>query len=76
LEGKTETAKGTPGRRGYPLDALAYAKKLRKENPEMKVHTIRQRCLIMFCEDDLPVGDDAFRRWLNRNRKSEKNRAK
>jgi hypothetical protein len=67
------TAKGKPGRRGYPIEALNYAFKLRQENPTMKVHTIRARCLKRFSEDDLPLETDAFRRWLNRHRANRAN---
>jgi hypothetical protein len=44
------TPKGKPGRRGYPLKALNYAKELRKKNPMMKIHVIRQMCLKKFSD--------------------------
>jgi hypothetical protein len=61
-------AKGTPGRRGYPLKALGFAKELRAKNPKMKLVEIRNKCLKCFSEDDLPPDLDSFRRWLNRKR--------
>jgi hypothetical protein len=72
----TDSAKerrGKPGRRGYPLKALNYAKKLRKKHPDMKAHTIRQKCLQRFPETDLPPNADSFRRWLNRPRANRAN---
>jgi hypothetical protein len=65
--------KGTPGRRGYPLEALEYAKKLRHDNPTMKVQALRMKCLEKFSEDDLPPDADSFRRWLNRKRANRAN---
>jgi hypothetical protein len=65
--------RGRPGRRGYPVKALAYAKKLREKHPEMKAHTIRRKCLEMFPEDDLPPDGEAFRAWLNRKRTNRTN---
>jgi len=62
--------KGLPGRRGYSLKALEFAKRLRQKNPEMKSHTIRQKCLKQFSEDDLPADDRSFRAWLTRKRKN------
>jgi hypothetical protein len=63
-------AKGEPGRRGYPLEALHYAMELRNQKPKMKAIAIRAECLKRFSEDDLPISEDAFRRWLNRKRKN------
>jgi hypothetical protein len=60
--------RGKPGRRGYPVEALNYARELRRNNPTMKAHVIRQRCLKKFSEDDLPPDPESFRRWLNRKR--------
>ena len=60
--------KGKPGRRGYPQEALAYAQKLRLENPSLKAHTLRRKCLLRFHPDQLPGGVANFRRWLNRHR--------
>jgi hypothetical protein len=60
---------GMPGPRGYSLEALEYALSLRQQDPSMKVHAIRQRCLEKFSEDDLPDDDHAFRAWLTRKRK-------
>jgi hypothetical protein len=67
------SARGRPGRRGYPREALAYAQELRKKNPEMKAHVIRQMCLKKFSEDDLPPDAAAFRGWLNRPRTNRTN---
>jgi hypothetical protein len=64
---------GRPGRRGYPLEALAYARKLRAENPQMKAAAIRKQCLALFPEDDLPPDPESFRRWLNRKRANRAN---
>lgn len=61
--------KGQPGRRGYPLKALRYALNLRKKNPHLKAHSLRQKCLEKFHEDELPPDADSFRSWLNRPRK-------
>jgi hypothetical protein len=66
-------AKGTRGRRGYPIEALNYARQLRSENPHMKAHAIRQACLKKYSEDDMPPDDDSFRRWLNRRRANRAN---
>jgi hypothetical protein len=60
--------RGQPGRRGYSLEALAYAQKLRQENPNMKVAAIRAMCLKKFSEDDMPDTNN-FARWMNRPRK-------
>jgi hypothetical protein len=60
--------KGKPGRRGYPLEVLQYAHKLRQKHPTMKVHTIRQKCLERYSVDDMPLDTDSFRTWLNRKR--------
>jgi hypothetical protein len=65
--------KGKAGRRGYPLDALAYAKQLRTENPSMKAVAIRKKCLDHFSEDDLPPDPESFRRWMNRKRANRAN---
>jgi hypothetical protein len=61
------------GRRGYPLKALKYARRLRKLNPSMKAHVLRQKCLEKFHEDDLPPDGESFRRWLNRHRANRAN---
>jgi hypothetical protein len=71
-DGGAETP-GKPGRRGYPLDALQYAKKLRAEHPMMKATAIRGECLKHFSEDDLPPDAESFRRWLNRKRANRAN---
>jgi len=68
-----EIEKGKPGRRGYPLKALDYAKKLRVKNPTMKAAAIRMKCLERFSEDDLPPDAESFRRWLNRKRANRAN---
>ena len=66
-------AKGRPGRRGYPLEALDYAQKLRAENQMMKAHSLRLECLKHFPETDLPPDAESFRRWLNRKRANRAN---
>lgn len=68
-----ETPKGKPGRRGYPLEALEYAKELRRANPNIKAARLRKLCLAKFSEDDLPPDADSFRRWLNRKRANRAN---
>lgn len=65
--------KGKAGRRGYPLEALAYARQLRTENPTMKAAAIRGKCLERFSEDDIPPDPESFRRWLNRKRANRAN---
>jgi len=65
--------RGCPGRRGYPREALAYAQRLRRDNPDMKASTLRAKCLEKFDKDDLPPNGEAFRRWLNRPRKNRAN---
>jgi hypothetical protein len=65
--------RGKAGRRGYPLEALTYALKLREKNPEMTASKLRRKCLKEFSEDDLPPDGDAFRRWLNRPLKNRAN---
>ncbi len=60
--------KGKVGRRGYPLNALNYARELRRKNPLMKSSTLRRECLKKFSDDDLPPDGESFRRWLNRHR--------
>jgi hypothetical protein len=69
----TAGIKGTPGRRGYPIAALEYAKGLRRKNPRLKAHSLRQECLKKFAEDDLPPDGESFRRWLNRRRANRAN---
>jgi hypothetical protein len=61
--------KGKPGRRGYPVEALAYAQELRAKHPHLKTEAIRAKCLKRFSEDDLPADAHAFRTWLSRNRR-------
>jgi hypothetical protein len=58
-----------PGRRGYSLEALQYARQLKADNPQQKSTWLRNRCLEKFSADDLPADADSFRRWLNRLRK-------
>ncbi len=65
---KLPAAKGKPGRRGYPVEVWNHAKKLREENPSMKVITIRKQCLEKFSEEDVPPTVDAFRTFMNRQR--------
>ena len=60
--------KGKPGRRGYPNDALTFAKQLRVQHPTMTVGEIRRKCLEKFPEHSLPAEVNAFRAWLNRRR--------
>ena len=67
--------KGRPGRRGFSLKALQYARGLRQKHPRWTVKQIRSGCLKKFPPDDLPRDPDAsdpanFRRWLNRPRKN------
>lgn len=64
--------KGKAGRRGYPLEALNYARELRRNDPSKKVHVIRQECLEKF-KYDLPPDDESFRRWMNRKRANRAN---
>jgi hypothetical protein len=68
-----QAPKGKPGRRGYPIAAWQYARKLRAKNPQMKAHSLRAECLKRFSEDDLPPDGDSFRRWLNRKRANRAN---
>src|SRR5262249_13853333 len=49
-----QPVKGRAGRRGYSLEALDYAEKLRAENPMMKAHALRRACLQRFSEAELP----------------------
>jgi hypothetical protein len=65
--------KGRPGRRGYSLEALAYAEKLRGKNPRMKAQELLQACRKKYHADDLPPDADNFRRWLNRPRANRAN---
>jgi hypothetical protein len=60
--------KGVRGRRGYPVEARAFAEDLRKKYLTMKAEAIRARCLKRFSEDDLPLNAAAFRAWLSRKR--------
>ncbi len=70
LPDKDDTrVRGTPGRRGYSLEALRYALDLRAKNPDLKAHALRKSCLEHYREDDLPPDADSFRAWLNRPRK-------
>lgn len=68
-----DAPKGKPGRRGYPVEALDYAKELRRKNPTKKATWLRNQCLAKFSEDDLPPDADSFRRWLNRRRANRAN---
>ncbi len=68
-----DATKGRPGRRGYPLKALDYARKLRVKNPTLKAHLLRRECLKQFSEEDLPPDGESFRRWLNRKRANRAN---
>jgi hypothetical protein len=68
-----DQAKGTPGRRGYPVEALEYAKELRERNPRMKAVWLRNQCLKKFHKDDLPPHADSFRAWMNRKRTNRTN---
>jgi hypothetical protein len=72
-ESTSRPVKGKAGRRGYPLEALEYAQELRKKNPAMKAHAIRQLCLQRFSADDLPPDGDSFRAWMNRKRTNRTN---
>jgi len=65
--------KGMPGRRGYPREALEYAKTIRTQHPTMKASAIRRECLEKFSEDDLPPDAESFRRWMNRKRANRAN---
>jgi hypothetical protein len=68
-----EPVKGMRGRPGYPLKALNYARKLRAANRRMTASEIRDLCLKIFTEDELPPDGEGFRRWLNRRRKKRPN---
>jgi len=70
---RREAVKGTPGRRGYPLEALNHARQLRAKHPTMKAAALRTECLKHFPEDDLPPDGESFRRWLNRKRANRAN---
>jgi hypothetical protein len=59
--------KGKRGRRGYPIKALNYARKLRQKHPGKKAAEIRGECLKKFDQDDLPPLE-SFLRWMNRKR--------
>lgn len=72
-KGKGKGPKGKPGRRGYPLEALGYALKLRGLNPMMKASKIRGECLKRFSEHELPPDGESFRAWLNRKRTNRTN---
>jgi hypothetical protein len=63
-----DVSKAKPGRPGYPPAALAYALEIRGKHPEMKIASIRLKCLAKFSKHDLPPTADSFRRWLNRGR--------
>jgi hypothetical protein len=62
-----EKRKGKAGRRGYPKEIKAYGQELRAKNPLWKPARVRAECLKKFeNEDNMPVEDGNFRRWLNR----------
>jgi len=61
--------KGQPGRRGYPLEALAEACEIRSQHPDWKAERIRRECLKHFLAEDLPRTAESFRSWMNRPRK-------
>jgi hypothetical protein len=65
--------KGRPGRRGYSLEALRYAKELRRQYPNKEAKELRAMCLKKFSKDDLPPDADSFRSWLNRKRTNQTN---
>jgi hypothetical protein len=67
------TPKGKPGRRGYPLKALDYAKRLKRKHPGMKAEMLRRMCLQKFSEDNLPPDGPSFRAWLTRERTNRTN---
>jgi hypothetical protein len=71
--GSARPPKGKPGRRGYPLKALNYARNLRKRRPMMKAAAIRAQCLKRFSADELPPNAETFRSWLNRKRTNRTN---